>query len=206
MKALLILSAAIIIPMTVRAKEKNDSILYKNEISILGLGMGRAVSLNLDEFVIKTLFSANLREPVDVNDPSGFNLYYRRYLNKRFAVAGSFIYKSVSKTRRTAINDYEYQARYYQDYVGLAVEGLYSYIRKKRWHLYGLLGAGGYMCKERSLEQAGEKTIEDRSVWHARAMYQISPLGIQYGKKWTFWYEMGYGYKGIVSCGLSFRF
>lgn len=62
----------------------------------------------------------------------------------------------------------------------------YSY--KESFQLYGVLGVGGFLGGELSYSFYG------------------CPLGISVGRKHAFFLEAGFGYKGMISAGYSYRF
>jgi hypothetical protein len=74
-------------------------------------------------------------------------------------------------------------------------------------HVYGNGAAGFYNVNSKLLEdenQTGEQ-VGNKNSGEGLA-YQISPIGVSFGKKISVYMELGYGYLGIVNGGVRFGF
>lgn len=70
-------------------------------------------------------------------------------------------------------------------------------------NFYGLLGLGRSFYTEKVSNDAnGTQETSKGGFW----MFQVSPIGIKVGKKIAGFVEGGFGYKGLVRGGVSFRF
>jgi hypothetical protein len=66
-------------------------------------------------------------------------------------------------------------------------------------------GALGFSSSTRSIkENSGVTGISDDGSGSYLA-YQATPLGLRIGKTFSGFFELGYGYKGIVALGLGLR-
>lgn len=194
-----------------KKQEKDIPIFYKNELS---LGFGIA-GINYDSFsspleeIIKDILLQDLRESIDPTFVSGMNLSYKHWLSRRLAVGGTFFYKSLYRERETVVNEQTYPAnKYTQNYFGLGIEGTVTYFRKRKWHLYGLVGAGGYVCREkgRNLQLPGVQQNSEWTAHYVKATYQVTPFGVQFGRKFSIKSEVGWGYKGIWTLEVAYSF
>lgn len=88
-------------------------------------------------------------------------------------------------------------------YYTLAAETSYSFLKKEILNLYVLLGAGATfgMAKQTQLKQNTEITGDDIFF-----NFQVTPIGISYGKQWGGFAELGFGYRGVLSFGAFVNF
>lgn len=88
------------------------------------------------------------------------------------------------------------------DFYTLAGESGYFFFKREKWKLYALVGAGI------SFGTSSEVRYEPRKVFVGNGTlfnFQISPVGIQYGKNWGGFAELGFGYRGVMSFGLFYN-
>lgn len=84
-------------------------------------------------------------------------------------------------------------------YYTLAAETSYYYMNKERTKLYGLLGLGATFVDLEAkdyINQTSEKSTDSFPNYH------FTPIGVSYGKNWGGFAEIGFGYRGLFSCGL----
>jgi hypothetical protein len=87
-------------------------------------------------------------------------------------------------------------------YANIAIEPVCYYLNRENFKLYGLVGAGLlYFHQEYTPNNGGKK---DQALYSAD--FQITPIGIKVGNTLGAYLEAGIGYKGIISCGLFYRF
>ncbi|MDR1652817.1 MAG: hypothetical protein LBS01_04085 [Prevotellaceae bacterium] len=79
----------------------------------------------------------------------------------------------------------------------IATEAVFKYMNKPMCRLYGFVGGGTTIF-----------TVPTFNVVKTNAIFnfQITPLGVSFGKKIAAFIEVGYGYKGLVNAGISYRF
>ena len=75
-----------------------------------------------------------------------------------------------------------------------------KYLKRKGLQLYGSLGAG---LAWRDAENTTTKTAEENKIGIA---FHITPIGIRLGNKFAFWAELGFGFRGFICGGLSYKF
>ena len=93
----------------------------------------------------------------------------------------------------------------------LATEALFAYIKKGRFMFYGYGGAGATIFKDNYTLYYGNGTpvtlpSNPYTYSHTYFNMQVSPIGIRFGGNIAGFVEMGFGYKGLISGGLSARF
>jgi hypothetical protein len=126
-----------------------------------------------------------------------FNIQYDRVISEKYSVGLSLVLESIKKdvSRPNMIYSDGYQAKYFT----ILTNASYLYLRKEKLELYGRLGVGVSFSKEEFVEQ----NVSKESVLFA---YQVSPIGVRLGKKFFFQAEAGFGYVGIISFGVGYRF
>ncbi len=78
-----------------------------------------------------------------------------------------------------------------------------AYGRKPLVNFYALLGLGSTFAFERVENDAtGQKITMNDNYF----TFQVTPFGIRLGKKLSGFAELGYGYKGIMRLGASYKF
>jgi len=73
------------------------------------------------------------------------------------------------------------------------------------FHVYGTGSAGFYNVNSKLTQDENQlnESVGNKSSGEGFA-YQVSPIGVSYGKKIAVYGELGYGYLGIVSAGVRF--
>ena len=127
-----------------------------------------------------------------------FEVGYRYKINERWKVGGDLSYLKLQNTFHASTSNSNSVTRN-TNYVMALGAGEFSYIRKPLLNFYcsaavGLLGG--------STKQTGG-SYHSNEVGFA---YQINPAGLRVGKKFGAFLELGFGYKGIATMGLNYRF
>jgi hypothetical protein len=91
------------------------------------------------------------------------------------------------------------------DSYGVMASGSFSYVNKKHLQLYSGLALGLGLRRE-GFEKESISSISEESSSSTRFAYQITGFGIRLGGKLAGFAEVGFGYKGIVSTGIAYRF
>lgn len=120
---------------------------------------------------------------------------------ERWQFGGTVTYGH-SKSDLTRLPGSDVFAHRYVDYYGIAGETSYIYHNREKVKLYALVGAGVSFGKETDIIFLPENHfVTDHTFFE----YQISPIGIRYGKRWGGFAEAGFGYRGIISAGLFYN-
>ena len=129
-----------------------------------------------------------------------FSIQYDRIIASKYSVGVSFIFENVTKDVTVTLpSNATYNDAYKADYLTILMNGSYIYKSKPTLELYGKLGIGVSFSQEKYLR-------ENRTAERALLAYQISPIGIRAGKRVFFQAEAGFGYVGILSIGVGYRF
>lgn len=91
--------------------------------------------------------------------------------------------------------------KYERNAITIAPEVQVTYKTLPLVKMYGNVGMGVTLVNEKIAGNKGTETIKGDYF-----AFQVTPFGIRVGKKLAGFGEAGYGYKGAVSLGLSYRF
>ena len=114
--------------------------------------------------------------------------------NERISLGGSFAFDHAKfKNDENAADVITFNA------FTLAPEFKFKYLNPENsFNLYGLLGVGGTMMAYKYHE-----TNNSNIAPHFN--FQISPIGFEYGRKVKGFLDIGVGYKGVISGGVTFE-
>lgn len=91
------------------------------------------------------------------------------------------------------------------DSYGVMASGTFSYLNREYVQLYSGLAMGVGLRRE-SFDKEPTSSMMLESSSSTRFAYQITGIGVRLGGKLAGFAEVGYGYKGIVSTGIAYRF
>jgi len=130
-------------------------------------------------------------------------LGYRHWFTKRFSLGGIFafdvnsvkVYNSADPKQKREVNRY---------YMTFAVEPKFNYISKPAFQLYGYLGLGATIVTfaNANFDDGSQAEISRVPYFNVH----VTPIGARFGKEFGGFVELGYGYKGIINAGVSYRF
>lgn len=179
----------------------NQSYSQEHQISA-GMGVGSTSQIFDGLRSIGSAFSAmflNSNALVNTKTVGEFRLSYAYAPKKRWTFGGTFSYNH---------SEFDVIARngkigeQVNDYYTLGAESSFYYLQKNRLRLYGLMGAGA------TFASATQNNFETDT--HSRSNgtffnFQVTPIGVSYGKQWGGFAELGIGYRGILSFGAYYR-
>jgi len=128
-----------------------------------------------------------------------FQLGYKYSPSPRIAVGATFAYAYnnsdayINNTKNGEFDD---------NYFTFAAELEYRYVSQPKLVLYGSVGAGATIMKQKYTSDTGKSSDADKTYFN----FQVSPIGIKYGNRFGVFGELGFGYKGILSVGIFGRF
>lgn len=177
----------------------SHSYSQKHQISA---GMGLASSnqiLDVFESSLTFLFvqGSALNETGQVGE---FRIAYAYIPQERWRFGGSL---SFSQTDYDVIHDQLKHGEQANSYYTLAAESSYAYLKREKFNMYALVGAGATF---RNSKQINFYLGEDETLSDTLFNFQITPIGASYGKQWGGFAELGFGYRGIFSFGLFYNF
>lgn len=194
MKKLIIVGGFLLLSLQLHAQE--------HEISA-GMGLGSTVQI-LDEFLsFGYAFSAvyfNSSYLDKTKNLGEFRLAYAYTPKERWHFGGAFSY---NLSEFEAVKRGEKFGEQTNTYYTLAGEASYSFLKKEKLKLYALFGMGATFGSVKQTRYAQEDVVRSHGTMFN---FQITPIGIRYGKQWGGFAEMGFGYRGLLSFGAFYRF
>lgn len=172
----------------------------KHQISA-GMGIGSSNQI-LD--VLESSFSPIFFATSTLNQTSElgeFRISYAYTPEEKWHFGGTLSYSS---TNFDVNYNQEKIGKQVNTYYTLAAETGYSYLKKEKLDLYALLGAGATFGTSKKQTQNSSFAIDD--YYHDTFFnFQVTPIGVRYGKQWGGFAELGFGYRGIFSFGIFYN-
>jgi|26BtaG_2_1085354.scaffolds.fasta_scaffold00130_1 hypothetical protein len=164
-----------------------------------GMGLGSTNQI-LDIFqVVGTGFTAitlNSNYLSQTKNRGEFRLAYAYTPKNRWSYGAAFSY---SRSDFDVINQEGKIGEQASSYYTLAAETTYYYMKKEKTKLYGLLGAGATFINMDVTDSASQSSTRSNDSFFN---FQITPIGVSYGKNWGGFAEIGVGYRGLFSFGV----
>jgi hypothetical protein len=114
--------------------------------------------------------------------------------DNRFSYGADIIFNGMS-------SDFSYtngtKSSVKSNFFTILLRGDLHYINKQGFKVYGSLAAGPSFFKSTGSTGTSSST---------RLGYQVTPIGLSFGNSFMGWAELGFGYRGILSAGLAYRF
>ncbi|EGK03137.1 MULTISPECIES: outer membrane beta-barrel protein [Dysgonomonas] len=165
----------------------------------LGYGMGTTSEL-LDALTDIIVWGITAGTTSSDDTYSGaFHIGYKYSITERFSLGGTFLYEN---GKSDAYFKGDRTGEFNRNYYTFAAEGKVKYLNKKNLALYGLFGTGATIYEQKFT--GNDNTTDKNSNLHIN--FQLTPIGIQFGKNIGGFAELGCGYKGIISAGIFTRF
>lgn len=124
---------------------------------------------------------------------------YRYAVSNRFSLGADLSYANASSDMKNKSTN-QITHRKSNFYMVLPT-AKYSYVKRGIIDFYGTVASGAILAK--GSDRTDQAKITTNEVIFA---FQVNPLGLRIGKDWGGFLEVGYGFKGIVALGASYRF
>ena len=156
------------------------------------------VAFFLKIFLIQQFYAKITTQP----QATYFTAHY--FIFNRLAVGLALGLNTVKGTYDAAIGPGSVAGTYTTNYKTVAMELYYIYLFRKNMELYTFAGAGPSQLKEQStlISPYGSST---QTYGAGVFKGQITPVGIRFGGRLGGYAELGYGYKGLLNLGISFK-
>jgi opacity protein-like surface antigen len=197
MKKVIVLSVLLLCTAIAKAQdtEKNEIRVGYSDASFVQLGDG--LSNSFANAIVSGITGVKYKD-ASSKAIGMFELGYRYNINDRVKVGADFSYLRLEDTFKATTANAKNVTRNTNYLMGLATIE-FSYIKTSLLNFYGSGGAG-------IISGSTKETGSSYSNKEAAFAYQINPAGLRVGKKFGAFVEVGYGYKGIATAGLNYRF
>lgn len=134
-----------------------------------------------------------------------FSLSYRYYLTGNFSLGLNVAYQHFVNYDGGNTTEYRLGPPVISSLVFIAPEITFSYLnkivgpRKNELRLYGVVSVGIAVYE-------GDRSYDFMYYGHILPAFQLSPIGVRFGKTLAGYMEAGFGNKGLINAGLSYRF
>lgn len=128
---------------------------------------------------------------------------YRNQLTKDIKIGIDVGYLKIDKTSNFENNTTKAitSIKRHTDYLLVMPMAEFSYLKTSVINLYATAGAGAIFYKSKEVENTKASKIKG-----AGFAFQIDPIGLRVGKQLGAFLELGFGYKGIGTAGISYKF
>ena len=164
--------------------------------------------LSLDQFfgtiagdIGRAIVSLGNVSTTNVEIKGAYYLTYQYYIRNRFSAGLTLVTDRVSGDLQN--RDDEITGSFKRHYFTIAPEIKFVYMNNKAVRLYGIAGIGYTLGSETTFGLSG---AEDGDSKWSHINFQVTPLGIRFGRTFGVFAEIGIGYKGFLSGGMSYYF
>lgn len=126
---------------------------------------------------------------------------YDRLINHTVSMGASFHYSRTWFDWQQK-SDPTVKGRGAWNFYMLSYECRFTYFRKGVTTIYGKAGVGASLVQCTTNESGGP----DRQEFAVLPNFQITPLGLRFGRRVAGFVELGFGYRGLVNAGVECRF
>ncbi|MEO6176428.1 MAG: outer membrane beta-barrel protein [Flavobacterium circumlabens] len=197
MKKVMVLSVLLLCATIAKAQdtEKNEVRIGFSDATFIQLGDGFADAFSTA--IVSGISGVKYKDAK--NKTTGmFEAGYRYAVKERVKVGADISYMKSEDTFTANIANAKSVTRN-TNYIMALVMGEYSYIKTPLLNFYGSGGLG-------ILSGSTKETGGSYSHSEVGFAYQINPAGLRVGKKLGGFVELGYGYKGIATAGINYKF
>jgi hypothetical protein len=192
MKHIILLIAALSSFFCTLAQER------KHEISI-GAGL---ISRPYAKEILRIERSYGSSRDANSSTPA-FQLNYRYAINSKFNLGGTFLFERQKHSLTSSYPPFLSYHKYVDHYYTILLNSNYSWVIKKSMQLYSGLSAGINIHDRNEVVNEFTYSADFTKMYFA---YQATPIGLRLGRTFGVYAELGYGYKGILCGGFSYRF
>lgn len=162
----------------------------------INIGAGMMATENAFADAIILSLSALINDPEDVRvTGAAWSITYKYYVSEKIAVGGSSVY---NPSPDQWIPDFSKNDEWKRRSLTTAGEVTYFWTKHRAFQFYANAGAGFFVKRKTLYEMQSETNFG--------YTFQVTPAGLRVGDQVGLFMELGYGYKGVFSGGLSMRF
>ena len=178
----------------------------KNEVRIsYGVLTSSELIQFLGEDFLATALTGGLYSPSNYRSSGAIGVDYYYKLSKRWSIGANFTFEelkkdvSYDKNRTVAGNSKN-------NYFTFMPQTRFSYLNNNGIELYSGLSLGASLRAEKFTPSKNETTLEGEDSSQLFLAFQANLLGIRVGKKLGGFAELGFGNKGVINAGVSYKF
>lgn len=171
--------------------------------SEFGLGYGVITSNDIINVFSDALVYSGSLGNISVENEKSSGAFYAEYnyaVAKGWILGADLVYERFTKD--IMVNN-TLSGSEKDNVLTIAFKTNYSYLNKPNFRLYSGVGIG-YSNVSKKIEDNNEVKPEDEN--NGNFNFHVTGLGVRFGEKLAIKSEIGFGYKGLLSAGLSYQF
>lgn len=200
MKKSIIILSFILSAFAATAQESEKHELRAGISDATGIAIGNDLGNTLSDAITRVFTGAKIKDTKNKN-LGMFELGYRYRLSERVKVGADFSYLRMDKSFNSTVAGVTTKETRRGQYLMILPTAEFAYIKTPLFTFYGTATAGVLLGQAK--ERSGSRPYSHNSTAFA---FQVNPVGLRVGKKIGAFAELGYGFKGIATAGISFRF
>ncbi len=156
---------------------------------------------NYESNIIGTVGTLGNYDVCDHKNAGPMSVHLKYYLSDRIKLGLNLTFEQQKeKTMDNGLNTGKTKSNYYS----LMPSFTYNYCQQDNCQIYGCVSLGAGIGNS-TFMPADKEIYRKKTTNSLQFAYQVSALGIRYGKKVGVFMELGYGYNGIFQAGLSYN-
>ncbi|MBE9483471.1 MAG: hypothetical protein IMY74_01420 [Bacteroidetes bacterium] len=169
-------------------------------------GVGPQLLYELSMDIIDDFFKPAAYDAVSdkIKSSGNISLGYNRFLKDwlKVGITASYVHYTVQKEYTFASVGSVHTVEWRDAFISGLLSADFHYLRKKNISMYSGVSAGICFVRSDILEGDSMIKMEDSNIF----AYHLNAIGVRFGHSVGFFLETGFGYKGILNGGLSFKF
>ena len=204
MKKFLILAVALMMGATAAFAQTDEP---KNEFSIAWGGISNSQVLNTFADVLSAAFESIVNKGTKWDEAADFGTISAEYFHHVSPVVSLGAIGVYNMHNRDLQKDGKVIGSNKRSFITLLPAVKFNWLRKNSWGLYSKLGAGAslLLSKEKA-DRTDTSEAFDNTKSSVMFNFQVSALGVEFGRSLRGFCETGFGEQGVFLVGLRYRF
>ena len=204
MKKFLILAVALMMGATAAFAQTDEP---KNEFSVAWGGISNSQVLNTFADVLSAAFESIVNKGTKWDEAADFGTISAEYFHHVSPLVSLGAIGVYNMHNRDLEKDGKIIGSNNRSFITLLPAIKFSWLRKDSWGLYSKLGAGAslLLSKEKA-DRTDTSEAFDNTKSGVMFNFQVSALGVEFGRSLRGFVEAGFGEQGVFLLGLRYRF
>lgn len=204
MKKIWIIAVALMMGTTVAFAQTDEP---KNEFSVAWGGLSNSQILNAFADVFSATFESIVNKGTKWDDVADFGTISAEYFHHVSPLVSLGAIGVYNMHNRDLEKDGKIIGSNNRSFITLLPAIKFSWLRKDSWGLYSKLGAGASLLvsKEKTEATATSQSYDYKET-SVLFNFQVSALGVEFGRSLRGFCEAGFGEQGVFLVGLRYRF
>lgn len=197
-KMIAMVAVALMAVMSANAQSED----LQNELSLsYGVGSTSQLGDGIGEGFFLALFSDTELDDGFILGPISVE-YFRHLNNPRLAIGGFVSYSKWNSDIVKRSGYHEKVGERKRNFIAVMPAVKWYWTNKNSFGFYSKVAAGAAFLNSSEKDSSGQ-TKDDNGTYF---MFQLSPVGLEFGKQFRFYTELGVGEQGFIQAGLRYKF